>query len=132
MYVGSFPNQPHSPEIMLRQVGQWCLGKPSAVLAQMCNPNFGAVTRSDKPCLKSLNAWFEDWVGKDKPPAISHYPPLPEPEPISEEERQRNAMMLRKCAEQIRKTVKAKCVGRPMKPIQKAHRLDELAALTER
>lgn len=132
VYVGSFPNQPHDPDILLEQITTWCLGKPANVLRFMCDPNSGAVSRSDKPCLQALNRWYEDWVGKSS--SSRQYPEfkqLPEPEQEPDEVRQAAVERWHKIRGSV---VKSNCVGRPKgwKPIQKQHSLDELNARMER
>lgn len=132
VYVGSFANQPHNADVILRQVREWCLGKPANVLRFMCDPNSGAVSRSDKPCLQALNRWYEDWTGQHAAPkAIPDF--KPEPEEMEEPPEVRQAAIER--WQKIRGgVVKSNCVGRPKgwKPIQKQHSLDELNARMER
>ncbi len=134
LYVGSFANQPHNAAILLRQVGQWCLGKPAAVLQHMVDPTHGAVAKSDRPCLKSLNKWFEDWTGRDPAPkAIPDFRPEPDEPQEPLEVRKAAVDRWRKVKPLIGAAVDSNCVGRPKgwKPSQKEHSLSELMARTE-
>ena len=90
VYIASFANQVHEPDIFLRQLVVWLTGKPKAVIEKLNHPEIGAVARSDKPCLKTINKWFADWTGR---PEISptrpwrEIPPDPEVPPLETREK---------------------------------------------
>ncbi len=121
-YLSSFANQCHEPRVMLAQVRELLSTVPEGCLQHVCNPSVGAVSRSDRPCLKSLKKWIDDWIGtpakaprfkEPDPDEIAQYDPFGKVvsreryKPPTEEERARVRQLVRKTVQALQPASKA-------------------------
>lgn len=130
IYVASFANQPHEPGVLLGQVRDFLTGKPKAVVSKVCNPQCGAVTRSDRPCLKSLVKWYEDWTGARRGQPLTFKAAEPDPpEDAPEIKEAAIARWRRTKADMFTRRYEATDKQIAPKPRQRAHSLAELMEL---
>lgn len=113
VYMGSFPNQAHEPSVFAEQLISWLVGKPKAVIKHMNDPNTGAVPRSDRPCFKTLNKWFNDWTGRASERTWQPKQPDPGPEVPPDEVREEDVKRWQAVKAQINKVVSATDASKP-------------------
>lgn len=92
VYISSFAYQPHEPDVLLQQLTDLFVTLPRAVLSGINNPQYGAVTKSDRPCLKTVRAFVEEWMRPLGPKDT--WEPEPPKEPLTATERDRVARVL--------------------------------------
>ncbi len=111
LLLSSYPNQAHDPATFAKQLTIALLNRKPEDLKALVNPRSGLVANESFLTIAAVNQWFQ----KRERVFVREFPLLPhiEEEPISPEEREARYRRLKEVAEVIRKTAKAKCVGRP-------------------
>jgi len=96
-------------------------GQPLATLSRMVDPNVGLASVTPIFSLSAAREWLDRNGPKPEPPAFKPERFPPKEEYVSPEERERRVTMLKRTAQVIRETVRAKTVGRPKIAILQTH-----------
>lgn len=63
-YLASFANKPAHPVAFLQNLTEVFATLPEPVCEGVLNPHYGAITKSDRPCLADLKKFVDEWMGK--------------------------------------------------------------------
>jgi len=96
-YLASFANKPAHPVAFLQNLTEVFATLPEPVCEGVLNPHYGAITKSDRPCLADLKKFVDEWMGWPANRQLdSSSIELDEWEPPSDEERARVLALLTK------------------------------------